>query len=224
MSSLNDFRQKANQIAFASTETLKAGNVQKAIEILHEQIQNSGNGAGELPEILREISDSWNFAKGITLIHFLLWLELAFDQFFAGSEVEEMLIAAYEGVFTDIDSVCDFMGVDYTPYEVPTYLYLDDILINNDIILTEFSSALDYLANRFDVEIDDSNFIEKRLIGGKFNVYQDPIGNVLFPNTENETIVFDLSSLHQFYITFAIQYTMEEYRNLDDYMWSKFRN
>lgn len=223
MSSLNDFRQKANQIAFASTETLKAGNVQKAIELLHEQIQNSGNGEGELSGVLREISDSWNFAKGITLIHFFLMLEMAFDEIIADSEGEEILIAAYERVFTDIDSVCDFMGVDYIPYEIPDYLSVDNILSNNDIILAEFSSALDYLANRFDVEIDDSQSVEKRLIGGKFNVAaEDQIGNVLFPNIENETIVFEFLSLHAFYLAFAVQYTMEEYRNLDNYMRSKF--
>ena len=58
MSSLNDFRPKANQIAFTSTETIKAGNVQKAIEILQE--------------ILQEISDAWNFVKFETISNFLL--------------------------------------------------------------------------------------------------------------------------------------------------------
>lgn len=222
MSSLNDFRQKANQIAFASTKTLKAGNVQKAIEILHEQIQNSGNGAGELPDILQEISNAWNFVKGNTIITLLASLNLAFDELFADSENEYMLIAGYERVFTDIDSVCDLLGVDYIPYDIPSYLTVDYILIYNDIILTEFSSALEYLANRFDIEIDDSNFIEKRLIGGKFNIYEDPIGDIKFPKLENETTFMDINSIYQFYLAFSILYTMEEYRNLDNYMRSKF--
>ena len=108
MSSLNDFRPKANQIAFTSTETIKAGNVQKAIEILQEQIQNSGNGAGELPEILQEISDAWNFVKFNTINVLYYSLQLAFDVL--DLENEYLLIAAYERVLTDIDSVCDFMG------------------------------------------------------------------------------------------------------------------
>lgn len=222
MSSLNDFRQKANQIAFTSTETLKAGNVQKAIEILHEQIQNSGNGEWELPGVLQEISDAWNFVKGNTINTLLASLELAFEELFADSENEYMLIAGYERVFTDIDSVCDFMGVDYIPYEIPDYLSVDNILFHNDIILAEFSSALDYLANRFDVEIDDSNFIEKRLIGGKFFIYEDPLGDILFPKLENEATFLDIVDIYQFYLAFSILYTMEEYRNLDNYMRSKF--
>lgn len=222
MSSLNDFRPKANQIAFTSTETIKAGNVQKAIEILQEQIQNSGNGEGELSGVLREISDAWNFVKGNTINTLLASLELAFEQLFEGSENEYMLIAGYEMVFTDIDNVCDFMGVDYIPYEIPDYLSVDNILFHNDIILAEFSSALDYLANRFDVEIDDSNFIEKRLIGGKFFIYQDPLGDIRFPNIENEATFMDIVDIYQFYLAFSILYTMEEYRNLDNYMRSKF--
>lgn len=222
MSSLNDFRPKANQIAFTSTETIKAGNVQKAIEILQEQIQNSGNGEWELPEILREISDAWNFVKGNTINTLLASLQMAFDELFADSENEYMLIAGYERVFTDIDSVCDLLGIDYIPYEIPDYLSVDNILFHNDIILAEFSSALDYLANRFDVEIDDSNFIEKRLIGGKFFIYEDPLGDILFPKLENEATFMDINSIYQLYLAFSILYTMEAYRNLDNYMRSKF--
>jgi hypothetical protein len=81
---------------------------------------------------------------------------------------------------------------------------------------------LEYLANRFDIEIDDSNFIEKRLIGGKFDVYDVPLGDILFPKLENEATFIDIVYIYQFYLAFPILYTMEAYGNLDEYMQSKF--
>ena len=81
---------------------------------------------------------------------------------------------------------------------------------------------MEYLANRFDIEIDDSNFIEKRLIGGKFDIYEVPFGNIIFPKLENEATFIDIVYIYQFYLNFPILYTMDAYRNLDNYMRSKF--
>ena len=217
MSSLNDFRPKANQIAFTSTETIKAGNVQKAIEILQEQIQNSGNGEGELSGVLREISDAWNFVKFETISNFLLTVGTMVEEY------EDLLIPAYETVFRDIEDCCDLLGVEYTPYEITDYLSLDYFLEYNDIILIEFSSALEYLADRFDVEIDDSEFYEKRLIGGKFFIiFDDPISDLTLPKLENESTYMDYGELVQDYVFFPIYYKNSTYYYLEEYINSKF--
>lgn len=217
MSSLNDFRPKANQIAFTNTETLKAGNVQKAIELLQEQIQNSGNGEGELSGVLREISNAWNFVKFNAISNFLLtvgtWIE----------EYGDMFIEAYETVFKDIEDSCDLLGVEYTPYTPPYYLELDYFLEYNDIILIEFSSALEYLADRFDVEIDDSEFYEKRLIGGKFFIiFDDQISDLILPKLENESTYIDYGEIVQDYVFFPVYYKNSTYYYLEEYINSKF--